>query len=440
MRPPRGSPPSTSTRPAAPGKAFALVTAGPGLTNIVTAVAGAWLESRELLVIGGQVKSTDLATGGIRQRGIQEVDGVAIVEPDLRARGARRSAAPAARDRAAHRRGHGRAQGSGVPRDLPGRARRARRPAALDARGAPAGESSAAAVAVARVAPRPSVARLVREARRPVLLVGGGVSRAAAARAAAAAARRERRGDGDVERARPRRRARSQLRRRAQHVGPALGERAAAASRRAGRARLAAGPAADRLQLPRVRAARDGRARRHRRSRAAQGPSRTSSCAVARRCRRDARGAARATISASTANGSRSAARCATRCRSPIPRTRTTPQYVDPFVFNQSMSALMRPDDVVIPCSSGGAFTSAMQAFDQRWGQTIITNKGARRDGLRSVGRDRRGVRAAGPARRAVRGRRRLFAKPARARDGRPSTRCGSRCSSSATRATRRSA
>ena len=37
-------------------KAFALVTAGPGLTNIVTAIAGAYLESRELLVIGGQVK------------------------------------------------------------------------------------------------------------------------------------------------------------------------------------------------------------------------------------------------------------------------------------------------------------------------------------------------------------------------------------------------
>ena len=60
-------------------KAFALVTAGPGLTNIVTAVAGAWLEHRDLLVIGGQVKSTDLMSGSIRQRGIQEIDGVSIV-------------------------------------------------------------------------------------------------------------------------------------------------------------------------------------------------------------------------------------------------------------------------------------------------------------------------------------------------------------------------
>ena len=62
-------------------RAFVLVTAGPGLTNITTALAGAFLESRDLLVIGGQVKSTDLANGGIRQRGIQEVDGIALVEP-----------------------------------------------------------------------------------------------------------------------------------------------------------------------------------------------------------------------------------------------------------------------------------------------------------------------------------------------------------------------
>lgn len=62
-------------------KAFALVTAGPGLTNIVTAIAGAFLESRELLVIGGQAKTADLARGKLRQRGIQEIDGLSIVRP-----------------------------------------------------------------------------------------------------------------------------------------------------------------------------------------------------------------------------------------------------------------------------------------------------------------------------------------------------------------------
>ncbi|MEZ5679675.1 MAG: thiamine pyrophosphate-binding protein [Erythrobacter sp.] len=64
---------------AAPAKALALVTAGPGLTNIVTAISGAWLESRELLVIGGQVKTADLARKQVRSRGIQEIDGVELV-------------------------------------------------------------------------------------------------------------------------------------------------------------------------------------------------------------------------------------------------------------------------------------------------------------------------------------------------------------------------
>ena len=62
-------------------KAFVLVTAGPGLTNTITGVAGAWMESRNVLILGGQVKSTDLQTGGIRQRGIQEIDGVRLLQP-----------------------------------------------------------------------------------------------------------------------------------------------------------------------------------------------------------------------------------------------------------------------------------------------------------------------------------------------------------------------
>jgi acetolactate synthase-1/2/3 large subunit len=60
-------------------KAFALVTAGPGLTNTITGIAGAWLESHELLVIGGQVKSSNLKSTGSRQGGIQEIDGVGLV-------------------------------------------------------------------------------------------------------------------------------------------------------------------------------------------------------------------------------------------------------------------------------------------------------------------------------------------------------------------------
>jgi len=62
-------------------KAFTLVTAGPGITNCVTGIAGAWLESRELLIVGGQVKSSNLRHAEMRQRGIQEIDGVAICAP-----------------------------------------------------------------------------------------------------------------------------------------------------------------------------------------------------------------------------------------------------------------------------------------------------------------------------------------------------------------------
>jgi acetolactate synthase I/II/III large subunit len=61
------------------GRALALVTAGPGITNALTGIAGAWQESRELLVVGGQVKSSDLSRGAVRQRGIQEIDGVELV-------------------------------------------------------------------------------------------------------------------------------------------------------------------------------------------------------------------------------------------------------------------------------------------------------------------------------------------------------------------------
>jgi acetolactate synthase I/II/III large subunit len=60
-------------------RAFVLVTAGPGLTNVTTAVASAWVDRRELLVIGGQAKSTDLARGKVRQMGFQEIGGVEIL-------------------------------------------------------------------------------------------------------------------------------------------------------------------------------------------------------------------------------------------------------------------------------------------------------------------------------------------------------------------------
>ncbi|HEX5392719.1 MAG TPA: thiamine pyrophosphate-binding protein [Rhodocyclaceae bacterium] len=60
----------------------ALVTTGPGATNAITGVTGAWIESTPLLVISGQVKRADrIGDRGVRQMGVQEVDIVSLVEP-----------------------------------------------------------------------------------------------------------------------------------------------------------------------------------------------------------------------------------------------------------------------------------------------------------------------------------------------------------------------
>jgi acetolactate synthase-1/2/3 large subunit len=59
-----------------------LVTTGPGATNALTGVAGAWLDSTPMLVISGQVKRADLkGASGVRQMGVQEVDIVAMASP-----------------------------------------------------------------------------------------------------------------------------------------------------------------------------------------------------------------------------------------------------------------------------------------------------------------------------------------------------------------------
>jgi acetolactate synthase-1/2/3 large subunit len=64
-----------------------MVTTGPGGTNAITGVAGAWLDSTPMLVISGQVKRPDRSFDsdnkplGMRQVGVQEVDIVSIVNP-----------------------------------------------------------------------------------------------------------------------------------------------------------------------------------------------------------------------------------------------------------------------------------------------------------------------------------------------------------------------
>jgi len=59
----------------------AVVTTGPGATNAITGVAGAWIESVPLIVISGQCKRSDmLRDSPLRQKGVQEVDIIKMVE------------------------------------------------------------------------------------------------------------------------------------------------------------------------------------------------------------------------------------------------------------------------------------------------------------------------------------------------------------------------
>lgn len=68
------------------GPAACMTTCGPGATNTVTAVLGAWLDSTPVFFVSGQVKSADLKTGtGLRMLGVQEADIVSIVKPITKA-------------------------------------------------------------------------------------------------------------------------------------------------------------------------------------------------------------------------------------------------------------------------------------------------------------------------------------------------------------------
>ncbi len=156
-------------------KAFVLVTAGPGLTNTITALASAWVESRELLVIGGQVKTSDLSNGEVRQRGIQEVDGIAATLPFTKSR--LRITEPTNRDTVLN----------SIRAGATGRKGPVFLEITLDAQGAPA-LPEAAGVPTAGLADPIQVSQiqvdqvssLLKVATRPVILIGSGVSRAGA--------------------------------------------------------------------------------------------------------------------------------------------------------------------------------------------------------------------------------------------------------------------
>lgn len=58
-----------------------MVTTGPGGTNALTGVAGAYLESTPMFVVSGQVKRMDMINNqGVRHQGMQELDIISVVD------------------------------------------------------------------------------------------------------------------------------------------------------------------------------------------------------------------------------------------------------------------------------------------------------------------------------------------------------------------------
>ncbi len=161
------------------GLGVAMVTTGPGGTNAITGVAGAWLESTPMLVISGQVKRADLVGGrGVRQIGFQEIDIVSVVKPITKfaATVTDPNAIRAILEQAVWTATHGR-KGPvwvDIPLDVQGAEINAAQLSGFAAPVADAGEAGRVSAAVARTM------ELLAQAKRPVVLVGNGVRHAGA--------------------------------------------------------------------------------------------------------------------------------------------------------------------------------------------------------------------------------------------------------------------
>lgn len=354
-----------------PGMAFVLVTAGPGMTNLVTGLAGAFLESRELLVLGGQVKSVDLAGSQLRQRGIQEVDGVAIAKPVTVV--SERIQAPLHRADILAMVYRGRQPRKGpvfleVCLDAQGaRVSRAEFEATVPQSGPPEdAEGIAAAV--------DAVAEAMRSARRPVWLIGGGVSRGSAARVTPLLRDlgvpvmttwngADRFGaDEAFYVGRPNtwgQRSANVLLQQADLI-VALGTRLGL--QQTGFNWQGFAPVAKVIHVDVDRSELD------------KGHPRVDMAFAA-----DADGVLEAMAGSTYPFSDEWLAFCQeVRRLLPLAETCNTTGsgYVRPYEFILDLSARCAPTDIVVPCSSGAAFTVPMQAFNQRAGQVLITDKG----------------------------------------------------------------
>jgi acetolactate synthase-1/2/3 large subunit len=357
------------------GRAFVLVTAGPGVTNALTAMAGAWLESRELLVLAGQVKRTDLATDGLRQRGIQEIDGVAMAAPV--------SVVSERLDEAWNRR----RLSAAIERGRTGRKAPVFLEYPLDVQGMPIEDderahlererseapSADASIQRAQSAVEDVLLR-IRRAERPVLLVGGGVSRDVADRIARSLAsadiavmttwngadRIDSKSDNYFGRPNTWGMRYANVLIQQADLVVALGTRLGL--QQTGFNWQGFAPGAEIVQFDIDEA--ELRKGHPRVALPVAGDADTLLEAIA-----DAElGDHRAWLDYART----------VRARLPVVEADnvTAPGFIDPYRFVAQLSYAAGSSDLVIPCSSGGAFTTMMQAFEQRHGQTIITNKG----------------------------------------------------------------
>jgi acetolactate synthase-1/2/3 large subunit len=79
---------------------------------------------------------------------------------------------------------------------------------------------------------------------------------------------------------------------------------------------------------------------------------------------------------------------------------KTPDEFLNPYDLAADLSKICSSTDHIVPCSSGGAFTVMMQAFELRFGQTMITDKGLASMGYGLSGAI--GVAIADPAHRTV--------------------------------------
>lgn len=351
---------------AAPAKALALVTAGPGQTNIVTAVSGAWLESRELLVIGGQVKTSDLARGQVRSRGIQEIDGVALMKSTTKLSTRLEQPASAAEFLAM-------IEPSWTPRKGPVFLEIPLDVQAMHRDEEPMPEIAAPVLPIADEDTVAKVVRLWNDAERPMLLLGGGVE------IATVDALRETldalslpmmttyngadRIDGDAPYylGRPNTwgQRSSNIIIQQSDLIVALGTRLGLQQtgfnwqefgRDATIVQVEIDPAELAKGHPRTDIAVNADANEFLRRMLAHGlEPKPAWLAHAR------------------------------RIRAAVPRVEpvneTGSGYISPYDFIVSLETLTRDDDLMIPCSSGSAFTLSMQLYKQKLGQRVITNK-----------------------------------------------------------------